>query len=202
MRALPKEGSVQARSYHFRPPDPTWVSAKMLEEVRAALRAFDPYVTIWWSETKRCVSHPEMPGRWRVMEYLPRKNNWLEAFTWETPSKGYRLPWPASAIIHKLGQSMVRMDVASRLADEFTQKTRAAEKAEFYSSMDEWMRDQAERTVGSRATPRSILHATSETEDGIRRRAHARGGMFRRDARLSNHEKFLLEHFKKQRGDA
>ena len=46
-------------------------------------------------------------GRWRVMEYLPRRNNWIEAFTWETRSKAYRHQWPTSAIIDRLGRSRV-----------------------------------------------------------------------------------------------
>lgn len=173
----------------------------MLTQVRAALKAFDPFISIWWSEHKRCQSHPDKPGRWRVMEWMPRLGNWVEVFTWETAGRGYASPWPVDPIIARLGRARVRMDEAAQKADIATQIAKAKETAEFHDGLNQWARDQAERMVGSRATPRTILHATSMTQDGIRRRAAASAGMFRQGPqKLSNHERFLLDHFKRQEG--
>jgi len=203
MRTMPREGSALARSYLFRPPDPTWASSKLMAEVRASLAAFDPYVTVWWSETRRLMSDEERPGRWRVMEWMPRLSNWAEVFTWETQDKRYLPPWPTSGITQRLLRGRVRMDLAARLADEHTARVMQAQQSEFRSNCEGYIQDIAERAVGSRATPRSILHATSVTQDGLkRRRAAAIGGMFREKRELSNHEKYLIEHFKKQAGGA
>lgn len=204
MQALPREGTAAGRSYRFRPPDPSWVSAKLMEEVRAELRASDPYITVWWSETRRCTTTPTTPGRFRVMEYLPRKGNWIEALTWENPDGSYRSPWPAAAIIRKLGSIRIRMDELARRVEFETEKRRNAIRAEFYDGMNQYAQDLAKRTVGSRATARSILHATSETADGIRRRAAAQMGMLREpsQAQLDNHARWLLEHFRKQEAPA
>lgn len=86
----PPEGHAAHRSFSFKPADPTWAPAELLERVRVALRAYDAHLGLWWSPMRGMNQWPA--GRWRIVCWMPRQGNWDTVLYWETAGGGYREP--------------------------------------------------------------------------------------------------------------
>lgn len=110
-RCVAREGSAEEHSLRFCPPDPVWAPAESLEKARKALKAFDPRLNLWWSPMRHFNS--ELPGRWRVVEFLAGSGTWDTVFSWEGPEGQYRPPLPVEPIIAKIAS----MDVTKHGGD-------------------------------------------------------------------------------------
>lgn len=97
VRCVPQEGSAGWRAFSDRPKDPVWSNRSLLERTRKALKAYDSYLDLWWSPTRRF--HSEIPGRWRIVCFMPNAHVWDTVQYWEGESGEYRDPSPEGCLI-------------------------------------------------------------------------------------------------------
>lgn len=152
-----REGGREWRSYHFRPADPIWAPTAALERARRRLKEFDPRLSIWWSSTRHAWDYKndcpaEIPGRWRVVEWLTRQGNWTTVFYLEGPSGEFRDFEPVEAILQRLGRAIVPTDEASRAADEAQVDRGRTKHREFAEACNELHEDLSARHNGIRQT--------------------------------------------------
>lgn len=180
MRVTLKEGSAAERSYRFRAPDPPWVAASMIERARRALHEFDPRLSIWWSPTRGATWDPDTPGRWRIVEWMPRQANWTTVFYWEGPKGQYRAPEPIEPILLRLAAADVPMDVLDRSVEEEQERAGRKRKDELRDACREQAEDLGARKFGIRQT----------FGPGYIRRREVKAS----DLRETNFTKFVAEH--------
>lgn len=184
--AAPTEGMAAYGSYRFCAPDPPWVPSAAIERVRRELRAFDERVGIWWSPMRRADSDPHRPGRWRVVEWLPRMGNWSTAFYWEGPDGEYRDFEPVGPIIAKLQRIAKPLDQQLGLCEASNETREERRKKEIREMVAEHHDDFFARTTGVRQT----------FGPGYIRRREVK----RSDIARTNHLKAVEEHAKKWDG--
>jgi hypothetical protein len=115
-RCLPSSGTLQEKSLSFRPPDPAWAPTAAVQRARAALKAYDPYLGLWWSPAAR-LNDPVRPGRWTVKEWMPSVCNWDTVLVWESPSGEYRDEFPVDQLVAAVAaRSLQGQSFGKRLA--------------------------------------------------------------------------------------
>lgn len=181
------------RSYRFIPRDPIWVAAGALDRARKRLSEFDARLSIWWSPNRHAWDYKadapaEIPGRWRVVEWLANLGNWQTVFFIEGPNGEYRDFEPVEAILQRLGRAIVPTDVAAQSAEEASQKREATRHREFAEACNELHEDLSARHSGIRQT---------FGPGYIRRRSVKQS-----DLRDTNHQRFLRQHKAKWSGSA
>lgn len=78
------------RCRKWRPPDPVWAPREALNKVRGAINHhFDNRLDVWWIE-ERCEDDMRQPGRWAVMYWKERAQEWSVVFYWETAAGEFR----------------------------------------------------------------------------------------------------------------
>lgn len=96
-RCTPSPETLQAKQLSFRPPDPAWAPVEALQQVRAALKRYDPFLDLWWSPVIRMGQ--ENPGRWTIKCWDEKSGSWDLVHIWEGPNHEYRDEFPVDAII-------------------------------------------------------------------------------------------------------
>lgn len=91
---------MAGRDLAFRPPDPVWAPKGRLERIRAALKAFDPFLDLWWSPL--CRFNSPHPGRWVVKEYVRSSRTWTNVMIWEGPNRQYRDEFPIEQMLDQI----------------------------------------------------------------------------------------------------
>lgn len=109
-RCVPTQGSAGWQSYSFLPPDPSWAPSGLIERTRKALKAYDSYLNLWWSPMRGMASG--LPGRWRIVCYMPRTSTWDTVLYWEGEGGSYRDPSPEGCL-----QAAQRCDMWARNDD-------------------------------------------------------------------------------------
>lgn len=181
----------QNRSFSYRPADPLGVSSSALERARKRLTAFDWRLALWWGANRHAWnpdgSLAEVPGRWCVMEWMPRHGHWHRCFYLEGPNGEYRDFEPVQAIIDRLGRaSMLTTQEAAEKAERDTHKAKMQRANELIEANREFHEDFAARHHGIRQT---------FGPGYIRRRQVSRG-----DLQNTNHQRFVKAHQKKWDG--
>lgn len=74
----------------FRPHEPAWVNKTAIERVRKTLVAYDPLVNLHWGGERKPLH--EMPGRWKVVEWLRSLAGWDVVFYVEGEGGSYIEP--------------------------------------------------------------------------------------------------------------
>lgn len=135
-RVAPPQHTAEAQNYAFRPADPAWAPAALLERCRAGLKAYDPYLDLWWSPMRGFGQLA--PGRWRVVCWMKGQNTWDTVFFWEGLDGKYREP-AVDAMVEKirrcdlwargtdLGQHAKRIDGKKEDADAKDERTKLDE---------------------------------------------------------------------------
>lgn len=180
----------QNRSFSYRPADPIGVSSSALARARKRLSTLDWRLALWWGANRHAWNQDgsvaEIPGRWCVMEWLPRHGHWHRLFYLEGPNGEYRDFEPLEPTLDRLGRAMVPTDVAAAKTEEAEQKRELQRRTELAEANREYHDDFAARHHGIRQT---------FGPGYIRRRQVSRS-----DLRETNHQRFVREHFKKWDG--
>jgi hypothetical protein len=142
-----KEGADTLRSFQFRPPDPGFASPEMLKRARALLKEFDPGLEAWWSESRGC-DDPVTPGRWRIMQWGNKAQNWYHILYWEYADGSFRPLEPVSAITRKLESIRVPVDVQDKKADKINEQVKATTQAEIKDITQQFSEGAAQRGQG------------------------------------------------------
>lgn len=100
------QATLALRAFNFCPPDPAWAGKGELERTRAALRAYDRGLNLFWSPLRRFSS--ALPGRWRIVQFS-QSGMWSTLHFWEGPNGEYRPP-EADAVLAEA----IRCDVSNR----------------------------------------------------------------------------------------
>lgn len=95
-RAIPDKDTETFRSFSHVPKDPD-IASETIERCREALKAYDPYLNVWWSPA-RGLSKPAPVGRWRIVQWVPRTGNWDTVTYWEGEDGAYRQPSPSEML--------------------------------------------------------------------------------------------------------
>lgn len=78
------------RSRTWRPTDPVWAPKEALHKVRKAINQhFDGKLEIWWHDHWKA-HDTKQPGRWAVMYWRDRAQEWSVVFYWETAAGEFR----------------------------------------------------------------------------------------------------------------
>ncbi len=144
----PPIGGAAWRSYHFKPSDPFWAPTRALKEVRRRLHAFDSDLNVWWSPMRG--SDTSQPGRWRIVQWMPRLMNWTTVFYWETESGGYRSVDPVSPVLRKLARIRCDMQELSRRVEEQNEARDRARRDELMNTCKDYFQDYAARMRGEK----------------------------------------------------
>lgn len=137
-RTSPSESSAEWQNFNFRPADPAWAPMALLERCRTALKAYDPYLDLWWSPMRGFGTLA--PGRWRVVCWMQGSNTWDTVFFWEGLKNEYREP-SADAMVEKIRRCdmWARGNDLGKLAKELDGKKEAADaKGERTKLDDAW----------------------------------------------------------------
>jgi len=103
LKTKPVEGGHLWRMSRWTPPDPVWVATGHVEAVRSALREYDPLLNLWWSPMRGASRTPDLPGRWRVVRWVPSQGNHTTVFFWEGEGGTYRgLDGSVTAMVDRL----------------------------------------------------------------------------------------------------
>ncbi len=111
---------------HYRPPDPEWADAALLERVRQELVAENARNNLWWNPNWK-EDDPKQPGRWAFMQWLERTHCWGVVFYFEGPAGEFRPIDPSSVgvLMHRVRACredavslMKRIDAARRERNE------------------------------------------------------------------------------------
>lgn len=147
-----KPGGLLERSFRYQPADPTWIGPARMERVRELLVGVDGYLNIFWQPVYPS-KDPEMPGRWRIVDFSKQAGIWRTVFYLLGPEGQYRDPEPAEWYLEKL-RGMLRTnlkEVAAKI-DEHNAKVDAAHEAELADGRKQWAEDFTERHEGVRQT--------------------------------------------------
>jgi hypothetical protein len=111
-----------------------------LEACRRSLKAYDLDLDLWWSPVRkpRC----ELPGRWRVVAWLPNTGNWDTVFYWEGEDGTYRDPSP-QALLNKVMQCdmWARGDNLAALSTRTDEANEKKDKAKERARLDGTFKD-------------------------------------------------------------
>jgi hypothetical protein len=168
------------RDRHWRPPNPSWASEETIARVRAALWRVDSRLDVWWY-TAMHQHDREHPGRWAIMYWKQKANEWSVVFFWEGVGGSFR-PLSEEAVTpikNALGACEEEANVAAKRCEEENRLRKEKDKAEFRESVFEYENDKRARNFGSR-----LISAPGY----IRRR-----NVKPEDSQNSNHNKFLKE---------
>jgi hypothetical protein len=128
------------RNFHSRPPGavpPVEVSGGF-EQARKELKRFDPGLELWWSPQRHWGT--EMPGRWRVMQWGERAQNWIHILYWEGEKGEFRPLPPTGPLINRL---MAMRQPLKPLTEEVAQNNDRVQRAgreDFRRTLrDHWM---------------------------------------------------------------
>jgi len=105
-RCIPSKDTTKAKQFEFRPPDPAWAPTAAVQRARKALKAYDPYLDLWWSPAVRLGT--EQPGRWCVKEWLPSTGAWDMVLVWEGPNGEYRDEFPTDVLVAKVAAKSLK----------------------------------------------------------------------------------------------
>lgn len=97
-RCTPQPGTLAAKDLTFRPADPVWANLAALATARAVLKAYDPYLDLWWSPL-RGRGKPGPVGRWRIVAYRAIERSRETVMFWEGPDGEYRGEFPKDALL-------------------------------------------------------------------------------------------------------
>jgi hypothetical protein len=83
---------------HYRPPDPEWADAVLLERVRQTLVQENADFNLWWNPNWK---HDDLehPGRWCFVQWLRHTKCWAVVFYFEGPTGEYRPIDPSSVTV-------------------------------------------------------------------------------------------------------
>jgi hypothetical protein len=186
-QALEIAEARQNRSFLFRPQDPIWAPSSALERARKALSDYDWRLGLWWSPMRALGRDEERPGRWRVVEWMPRHGNHHTVFYLEGPEGQFRDFEPVDAILARLRKAAsVDTKTAAAQADQAAQDRELQRRTELAEANREFQEDHAARYHGVRQT---------FGPGYIRRRSVKRS-----DIADTNHQRFVREHLKKWDG--
>lgn len=133
LRCEPTRGSAAWQAYSFRPTDPVWAPRELIERTRKALKSYDSYLDVWWSPMRRFES--ELPGRWRIVCYMPNTSTWDTVLYWEGDGGEYRHLSPEGCLLaaqrcdlwargSDLGQLSKKLDDKRHAAEDKAQATK------------------------------------------------------------------------------
>ena len=94
------QSEAERRSVAWQPADPIWAPSAALARIRRALKAYDSYLSIWWSPMRRMAS--EVPGRWRVVRYSVNMGEWDTVFYWEGDNGELLNEFPVETILARV----------------------------------------------------------------------------------------------------
>lgn len=136
---------------HYRPPDPSWADAALLEKVRQTLVQEDPKLNLWWNPGWKS-DDPEHPGRWCVMYWLQHQGVWSVVFYHEGPTGEFRPLDPSSiaALLHRLRACQEDAKTLSDRIDRERDARLAAQHKELVEALNESFEDIRERAFGVR----------------------------------------------------
>jgi hypothetical protein len=152
MRLTIKEGTAAWRSFNFRPPDPIWAPAGVLERTRRKLAEENWRLSVWWSHCRMAGYDHETPGRWRIVEWMPEQMNWATIFYWEGPEGQYRHPDDADAIIRRVHRADRPIDEIDAENDRHNAQIDQKKRREHIKVLLEHYLDLKERDQGIRQT--------------------------------------------------
>lgn len=137
-RCLPSSDTLQSKSLSFQPPDPAWAPVAAVQRARAVLKAYDPYLNLWWSPAVR-LGDPVRPGRWTVKEWMPSVCNWDTVLVWEGPNGEYRDEFPTDRLVAAVAARSLRGERFDRHVETKQAADKArADKAEATRFDDDW----------------------------------------------------------------
>lgn len=140
------------RDRRWRPENPTCASEGTIAAVRQALWKLDPRLDVWWYRWHR--SDTPEHGRWAIMYWKERAQEWSVVFFWEGPGGEYRqLSLECTQpILNCLAECEEEADVASRRAAEEKRVANAKDHEEVRQASAEYTRDFLQRDQGIRQT--------------------------------------------------
>lgn len=127
------------RTFHSRPPgaEPPVGVLGDFEPARKTLKAFDPALEIWWSPWRDYGT--DTPGRWRIMQWGPRAQNWIHILYWQYDDGSYRPLYPIGALIRKLDSMRAPLAQVSEEADVANEIAKMEHKREMVRiQRDHW----------------------------------------------------------------
>lgn len=146
----PPPCGVAWRSYRFTPPDPYWIPKGTIEEVRRRIRRFDPWLNVWWSPMRGHLTG--CPGRWRIVQWLPRAVTWSTVFYWETSEGDYLPLRPVNQILTKLASARHDLVELGQRIEEENERRERIRGSEVRQVTREHFIDYAKRMLGLRQT--------------------------------------------------
>jgi hypothetical protein len=141
----PPPGGAKDRTFRYRPKDPYWASAEMVERVLGQLHLYDPYLSLWWEPFCRAHRTPEMPGRWRVVRWMFEAGTWDRVFYWEGESGEYRDPEPVLPMLERLKRMDVPLAELDRQLDDENDRRSSLRSEEVRAGLREFAEDYTER---------------------------------------------------------
>jgi hypothetical protein len=146
------------RSRTWRPTDPVWAPGEALHKVRHAINAhFDGKLDVWWMQDWK--PWDRRPGRWAVMYWRDKAQEWSVVFYWETALGDFRnidldCITTFTNMLHeadcsKEGRGLKERRNASETAQESGKQKRVSENSK---ARMEYAKDHTDRDFGIKQT--------------------------------------------------
>lgn len=177
-------GGMAWRSFNFRPRDPDGVSQALVARARRLLADYNPRLNLFWSPWAETERHPDVPGRWRVVEWLPNLANWTTAFFLKGPGGEYRSPEPMEPHLERLKRGDQRLRDAAAEVDAHNARVDELRRRELREALREYWDDWLAR-FGPNGTRQTFGPGRLRTRAAVNGQARA--------FKNGDHERFLRQ---------